>query len=591
MSFSRDLEVPSLSEIVQESPYTHLKTQQATREIIEEFNQGRESIMTTGFNWLFTHRLVMPNQFRLVEQNGIPELVGHSPIPQRRTKLLSFQDSSSTIGIFNQNTPLIGANGHYLVNVPPGHYAKMFDGNNAVLLSSGQHVIHSNNFQFNPLKDLVKQTNDYIAHNDLHILRVPQGKVAVVRINNDTMFLEHRKEPYLFKSQQFELVSPDRGTFYEANSKILYAGTNIRLLPDAGEVGVLNTGGMFSLIKPDPAHAGPITKDIGNARFDGYLPTSLQNVEFPSESVRKQHLEQGTAKENANFDYFYTADQVKVGVRFLVNYRIQNPEKTLATLKLNDIRGHIESVVAADMGNAIKKTSMQDLLSTDLSKIKNLKSDEPTINFNHWQDTVKTKLKEDLAEYGIELVRLNIEEAKILNPEIEKQMSQQAVAYATAHAQRLALKANLEIKQAEAEQKRLLSTQQQTTDSEIAQIKAEAALKTAKIQADALHITTDAEVYNQREKAKVLESSPQAMLMNFLAEFAKALANGNFSSALPLSDLSNLMANFMNQISQVVSKKPAVIEGSSNSPAFFKVAPESEVSKDTLVLEAVNELK
>jgi regulator of protease activity HflC (stomatin/prohibitin superfamily) len=576
MPFSPDMEVRSLAEMVQESPYAKMNTIETTNALIKEFNQGRESIMTNGLNWLFKHTLVMPNEFRLVEKNGIPELVGAAPIPQRRKKIFNFQDSSSTLGIYNQNTPLIGANGHYLVNVPPGKYAKIFDGNKAVLLGSGQHVLHSNNFRFKPEEDMVSQTSDFITHNDLHIVRVPQGSVAVIRINNETMFLEHRKTPYSFKAQQFQLISPKEGLFYPANSKILYAGTTIRLLPDSGEVGVLNSGGTFKIIQPAANQVGPIIEEIGSARFDGYLPTSLQNVEFPSESVRKRNMEQGIKKEDANFDYYYTADQVKVGVRFLVNYRIQDPKNTLSTLKLADIRAHIESVVTADMGNAIKKTSMQDLLSSDLSSIPGDHLEDSTNGFNHWQDTVKTNLKKDLAEYGIELIRLNIEEAKILNPEIEQQMSQQAIAYATAHAQKLSLQASLEIKQAEAEQRRILAKQQQETDSEIATIKADAEVRIAEKKGKASRTQTDAAVYNQKEIAKALENSPQALILSFLKELREALTGGHFTSALPLSDLSNFMATFMEKISTIVNTQSTAAK---NKVTFFQPT-EQEVANE-----------
>lgn len=236
------------------------------------------------------------------------------------------------------------------------------------------------------------------------------------------------------------------------------------------------------------------------------------------------------------------------------------------------------------MGNAIKQTSMQDLMSSDLSKIKDPDLDGPATRFNHWQDVVKTKLKDDLAEYGIDLVRLNIEEAKILNPEIEQQMSKQAVAYATAHAQKLALQSNLHIKQAEAEQNRMLATQQQETDAQIGQIQAAAKVNRAKLDAEALQITTDAEVYNQKEKAKVLENSPQAMLMSFIQEFSRALTNGNFSSALPLTDLSNIMAHFMSQISQLFNKEPAIGESSTRSPTFFDSQRPADTSKGVLEL-------
>jgi len=151
--------------------------------------------------------------------------------------------------------------------------------------------------------------------------------------------------------------------------------------------------------------------------------------------------------------------------------------------------------------------------------------------------------------------------------------------------QKLALQSTLHIKQAEAEQKRVLSTQQQQTDAEIGQIQAEAKVKRAKLEAESLQISTDADVYSQRERAKVLENSPQAMLMSFLREFSQALTNGHFSSALPLTDLSNMMSNFMSQISQMINKKPVVIEGGSASPAFFQIPRAAESSNDQLELQ------
>ena len=92
---------------------------------------------------------------------------------------------------------------------------------------------------------------------------------------------------------------------------------------------------------------------MANARFVGFLSTNLENVEFPSESVRNQHLKQKVSESDAVYDFFYTKDPVKVGVKFFVSYRIINPALTLEHLSLNDIKKHIESVVNTDMGNVI----------------------------------------------------------------------------------------------------------------------------------------------------------------------------------------------------------------------------------------------
>lgn len=552
----------SLEDIVAKSPYAHLNTAKAADAVLNDFNQGRETIMTSGFNALFTHRLVKQDEFLLVQKNGVPELVGPSNIPVRRQKIFNFRDSSSTLAQVKQSQVLIGANGHFVINVPPGKYAKVYDGNKALLLDQGQHVIHSNNFRFDPSKDLVDQKSLYIAHNDINILRVPQGQVAIVRVENKSMFLESRPEPYVFKTQQFILESPDANNlFHQANSKKLQAGTQIRLIPDVGDIAVVNNYGHFDVIKPSNDKKEPMIIDIANARFDGFLTTNLQNVEFPSD----QHKIEG--RENINYDYYYTADGVEVGVRFFVCYRIVNPDKTLQNLSLSGIRNHIESVVTTDMGNAIKQTSTQDLLATDLTTIKNKEKQKEGV-LQHWQDKVKTKLCHNLDEYGIELVRLNIEEAKIQNAEIEKQMSSLAITSARTRADLSALDATLKTRELSAQQDRDLAIKRQENDVQLNIMRAEGGLKAASIKAEEEKVLGAAAAAKQAYMVKIAENSPEAMMMNFLQAFVQAIQGGHFSSALPLSDLSNLLTTFINQITQATGKNPPSIKDSANQTFF-----------------------
>lgn len=536
-----------LKDIITPCPYDGMTSAQTTQAIAKDFNQSRPSIMTQGFNWLFQHRLVRETEFRLVEKNGIPELVPGSSTPLRREKILNFQDSSSTVGIFKQSDAVIGLNGHYVVNVPAGKYAKIFDGKEAKILDSGQHVIHSNNFRFNPATNLVDQNSEYIQHNNLHILRVPPGKLAIVRIDNVCQFLESRKEPYVLDTLQFHLERNGDELFYDANSKVLQAGTTLRLVPDIGEIGILNVGGTYNIVEadPSPVNSGrPIIRDINNGRFDGFLQKNLNNVMYPSEKVVRRHKENGMSDKEAGFYYFETSDSVKVATRLFVSYRIVNPQLALEKLQSGDIAAHIEAVVSSDFNIAIKRTSNQELQSSNLSHV----TDDDEENAEYWQDRVKIKLKKSLLEKGIEVERLNLNETKINDPEIERQMARQAVNVTEANSRWVALSTNLEIARAEAEQKRELDLLRQTTENELLLTKAEGEKAAAQIKADATGIENQTQLNFQKQMVEMLSSSPQAMMLEFLKAMVKALQGLSLSSSLPVSDIFNYIKQGMEEV-------------------------------------------
>jgi len=107
------------------------------------------------------------------------------------------------------------------------------------------------------------------------------------------------------------------------------------------------------------------------------------NKEYPSAS-------------SAQYFTYYTKDSVKVSVRLFVAYKIKNPLIALANLNAEEIDHHIESVTHVDMAAACQETSLQNMFSTDMSKIPNEddKSNDifrvPFVRL--WQDKVKTKL-------------------------------------------------------------------------------------------------------------------------------------------------------------------------------------------------------
>ncbi len=554
-----------LDVVVSQTTYRGTSTETYAN-VVRDFNQERPSIMTTGYQFLFKHRRIKPSEYRLVHRNNVPELVPFSETPQRRAKTWDMFTSSSTLVICDQNKPLIGAFGHYVITVPIGQYAKVIENNEARLLGPGKHVIHSNSFHFEPTEDLVNQNENLIQHKDITILRVPPGKIASIFVDGEPLILESRTEPYVFKTQQLSLLNP---LFTEANTKSLRVASMHRLLPDLNEVAVVNVNGKPQLFQcTDTKKEGksePIVIDDPGARFDGFLSLNLVNLEFPSAATKDKRRADKRSSLDQYYDKFYTSDRVEVGVKFFVCYRIKDPAKLLEHLKLSDVQAHIEGVVNTDMGRAIQRTSSQHLLSSALSKTRlpeayvSESSDLPVVTESHefWQDEVKTKLTQDLDEYGIELVRLNIEEAKILNAELESQMAAQATTVAEAEAKlaalatikqvqerELTLQREARLNQAEMEQQSRLIEQE--TEFKVLEQRADAELKAARINAQRTQVESEAEAKATKLRGSALEDCPQMFKLKVAEQYAGALQNGHFSSSMPLSDLWQAFLKLLN---------------------------------------------
>lgn len=569
-----------LSQVIQKSPFEDLQSDEQQQAIIKAFNQQRKSIMIHSLPWIFRHRQLMPNQYRLVEHNNIPELVPYTETPLRRIKKpFDAAYKSSTLGVYQQSELYIGAYGHHLLNIPNGSYAKVMINNQAVLLGQGQHVIQATNFSFNIQSSLVKETEPYICHQDLHILRVPPGKLAAVTIDNHCFILESREQPYVFQTQQFKLSQPSKDKlFYEASQKYIEFGNIKRILPDLGEVAVINHGAHLDIkstaiitterndTEPPQAdlEAQPLLLEKASARFVGFLPTNIQNLEFPSDTSRAKRIAQGITAQEAAFDTFYTQDSVKVGVKFFVCYRIDNPSKTLEHLDLDKIQEHIEGVVNLDMGRAIQKTSIQNLLSSNTTKPQAQDKENEALagQEQYWQDTVKSQLSQDLASYGIELIRLNIEEARILNVEIENQMSEQAITVARAMAEKAALTTVTQVARQKAEQEQQLRIANQQANNQIATLEADAKLQVANKEAQGIEI-----------RGKALSENKEVLQLEFAKIMAEALQGANLSSTLPLSD-------FFNQFSAIATgTNQHTFFAHQKAPIDGQVAPNNEQQK------------
>ncbi|MES2141277.1 MAG: SPFH domain-containing protein [Pseudomonadota bacterium] len=452
-------------------------------EIIQKFNQEanserqRSSILKTinffGIS-LFKYRILALDQVRLVQRNGKPELAGYSGKYQRRKKVWSlwkpwtwfriFRDNSSTIGIYKisdiNERGYIGYGDKHLISVSQGEYAKAVIDGKPVFLDEGTHVIKTNNFSY---AGKVTKSLNFIQHENLYRIQVPSVKIAAVLVDNNSHLL--KTGIYFIRSNNFTLikkvVGDSRQLFHNSADSVIQCGSLLRLMPTANTVAVYYQNGkqqIFPENNEKKETSRELIVDDANIKFSTFLSTNLINRHYPSTS------------RFAQFEY-YTKDSVKVGVRLFVAYRIFNPVLALQNLEPTEIDKHIEYVTHVDMAVAGQKTSLQgiqssDDLQTNSSRTSDLSTSSPPPDYNQvfisvWQDFVKAELTTHLKEYGIELVRLNIEEIKILDKEVEKKISEQSYRVAEANA-----------KLAIVEMERHIFEQKARTDSVVAEIKA-----------------------------------------------------------------------------------------------------------------------
>lgn len=521
----------NLDNIIKKSTLLDKNPQQIVRNILAAYNEGNSENFTVESDLVGTR--VDANQFMLIHKNNIPQLVGPT---KNRVRLGIYPLSKmEIIEIANQTQLCIGAHGRYVVNVPQGQLAKAWLGTDTpILLGPGPHVIRHPNFKPEKLQT-VSLSENYISHGNYHILRVPRGKIAKITIGATPHILEYSPTPYVFDDPTFTLNKTlfQDGTermFMDANDKLIVHDSIKRIQP-RNEVAIAYDHGVLNIVRPT---GKPIIKDNPNYIVDGFLQTVAQTLVFPSEETQeKRRRENPKDLEGIKYEKFRTSDGLDVGVNLLVVYEIIEPEKTLARLKKDEIIKHIENIVVADMGRVIQSCNSADFQKSNQTSVKDpTKPDFNTPMFNqhgsptfyaHLQDEVKNKLAEDLIDWGIRLVRLNIETPEILDKKIASEMSQNALETAKKRAEASNLDIEFMIKQQhanqEAEKKRIemeRERQNSIVDAEgkaqAKAIEAQGLLNAAKLKAEAT--TVEFEVKNKNDLTAIETNIKKVQLDN-----------------------------------------------------------------------------
>ncbi len=512
-----------LTDVVNFSPYAEQSADEQAASIFNDFNRGVE---TSCFSEsLIRGQWINPGEFLLGHRNKRAELARFNPKYNTARVLFSKSPIVTTevLGAHKQTDLFYGAYGSYVLNVPVGHVAKAWSGTQPKMYGPGPHVIHDATFRFDKTNGLVDLTNTpYIRHETIHIVRVPAGKMAAVWLGQTPMLLEARDTPYVFNSPYFSINKQGDDYFLDATSRCIIHGSIKRLMPHTCEVAITYNNGNLEVVEPRSDNKPTIINSAPHEVSRNFLNTGIQTLVFPSEETKKQRKRDNPAAstDEVAYEIFTTKDSLKVGVKLLVAYRIAHPQQALSRLTSQQgILDHIENLATVDMGKAIQQSSSQEFLcfyqNRPVGQGVTFVADSQGAPVMHIQDMVKQQLSDDLQEYGIELVRLNIETPKIIDPNLATKMSEQAQKTAETSQKQATLQQEYEIAQRRAQQEANVNNIKLQQANEALLTQAEAKLKAAELDARALLVKAEA------NKQAAVKEGEQYQMNPALLELAK----------------------------------------------------------------------
>jgi regulator of protease activity HflC (stomatin/prohibitin superfamily) len=201
-----EIDQTDLDSVIIKSVISTLPLDQQTESIVTQFNRDvkDKAIVKTVACW--RGQRIDRDDFFLAHRNNVAEIAPYSDYKLAIAYTMLFSTNvTQQLGIVKQNSLFFGAHGSYCVNVPQGKYAKVWSGNIPKILGSGYHVIHDINFKFRGEADLVDISAQQIQHGTIHILRVPVGQIAKVWVGTTPYLIYARADgrPYVVNNPLF----------------------------------------------------------------------------------------------------------------------------------------------------------------------------------------------------------------------------------------------------------------------------------------------------------------------------------------------------------------------------------------------------
>jgi hypothetical protein len=372
-----------------------------------------------------TGHFLEPGNVTLIPINNLPEMITPLDGPREFKTVMKTLDVREVIGIFKESKLFFGAKGMWVCNVPQGKYLCCWNGTEPLILDEGTHVLNAPNLQPVSHKNEVDQGSLYIKVGNVHILRVPPGKLALVMLNNAPYVLESRFEPYVFKNPVFsfnpgrdfvsagspyihhgdlhmlqvpkgrlaccwqgsvpfllhyrterflikhDLFSVARKSqnelFYDSNSEYILHGSIKRIIPKTGNVAVVYQNGHLHIVPP--AEDGePITFNDEHTVVKSLFNTQKRTIRFPSEKTKAQHEKdvkmRGGDPKFINYEQFTTGSGGRYGMKVIVVFEVANPLKALTYLREEEIVPHVELLVITEMNKAIQTAESANFLQS-----------------------------------------------------------------------------------------------------------------------------------------------------------------------------------------------------------------------------------
>lgn len=408
--------------------------------------------------------------------------------------------------------------------VPKGFIAKVFQETKPRFFGQGEHIIESTNFQYCGLEDIL--SSECITHGTLTILNVTLGKVALAWNDNEPFFID---KPGLY---EFDSTNVSFIEFKDAEERLIQLGSKKIVLVQTGEVGITYDEGKLKILS-DGRHTISKSTHI----FERFLSTQQKSLRLATlsatermthKSMKKQHAKSSrfghdhggvlVQSDDSDLTVCETKDLVKVGLRADVFYSVEDPEKCIKRIDIDELEDLVRETAIATLTNIIRSTALNEIAQSKQVSIgdgkdeKNESFDDgnnskidgesppPTapmaIFFEKAHDEFMLKLHDDFWQrYGVDIANIRIESLKIMDDALSESIAQNALTTA-----------EIENEMANLSGKTLISTQTEKTAAQVKNINAQA-------EASALKTIADAENLRKIESAKAEAESMKISLM------------------------------------------------------------------------------
>ena len=618
------------SEVIEPSPFAALPAAKRMAKVVQEFNINvTESVIESA--GVRAGNRVEPGFFLLAQCNNVPEVALGTGgrlnlvIKPGYTKI-GYIGGVDGNGQHRQTEPIIGAFGSYIINVPLGRLARIWSGNTPRLLAEGLHVVHDSQFRYDASElfanverpyvrhgtlhiirvpagyfakvtvesrhyllpnrqapyvfsstlleyhDVVPANEPYISFGTLHLLRVPAGYLCKAKLGNQALLLESRSAPYFFDDAYFSLSPPDESGshFTKANVRWIHHGTIDRVWPGVQggvELAIVRRDEEMLLLDrlttiDDPVHA-----------VLGFLDMGMRTCIFPSKKVREERKRDNprATANDTNFEPMTTKDSLKVGLKLLVAFQVTDPHRMLRILRIEEVETHVENLAVSDMARAVQNSTSQNFLHSSNKHRDDLHESEMSIT-----DRVRVELGSHLEECGLKLVRFSIEEAKVLDEDLAREMSKQALIAAKAAAEQGVLEQMTAIARNKAEMQAMALRVAQEQENEIRISKAKSELEAERLKAEAILVRAAAEQKSSEMRGEQFRKYPELLQLELVRLQMEALKGTRVAlltpemSQTPFADLSRLNTLFnsmstASSASAAAAAKETAARGAANS--------------------------